>query len=272
MAGETLKTIERTLQVLNAFSRARRELTIAELVEILGFSRTVVTRIVATLEKTEFVERSADSFKYRIGIAACELGAAYLVGNSLADASRDILRDLAQHTGCTVYMGARHDGDVVILGSHEGRVQIRFTWAVGDRLPIATTALGKAMLLHMPADEIDRLLGNDVLPGLTTGSITRRAALDEQLAEYRNKGWITAFEESLPGIYAVGSALLDAEGQPVAGISISFLRDQDNPDQVERMGQAVFEAAQAISRRIAPHYAYNAERKVHFLSKSYAST
>lgn len=269
--SETLKTIDRMLQVLSAFSRAKPEFTVAELVEKLGFPRAVVTRIVATLEKSQFLERAAGSFKYRIGIAACELGATYLAGNTLADASRDILRELAQRIGFTVYMGAPQAGDVVILGSHEGRAQVRFTWAVGDRLPIATTALGKAMLLHMPTDEIDRLLGTDTLPGLTTNSITRRSVLDEQLAEYRDRGWVPAFEESLPGVYAVGAALLDADGQPVAGISISFLRYTDDPGQIARMGSAVVESAQAISRRIAPHYAYHAERKVHSLSKSYAS-
>jgi DNA-binding IclR family transcriptional regulator len=271
MAGETLKTIDRTLQVLSAFSRARPELTVAELVEMLGFPRAVVTRIVTTLEKAQFLERTAGSFRYRIGIAACELGATYLAGNALTDASRDILRELAQRTGFTVYLGARQSGDVVILGSHEGRTQVRFIWAVGDRLPIATTALGKAMLLHMSPEEIDRLLGTDMLPGLTTGSITKRQVLDEQLAEYSGKGWIPAFEESLPDVYAVGAALLDGEQKPLAGISISFLRYPDDPDQVERMGNAVLEAARAISRRIAPHYAYQAERKVHSLSSSYAS-
>jgi DNA-binding IclR family transcriptional regulator len=159
---------------------------------------------------------------------------------------------------------------VVILGSHEGSTQIRFIWAVGDRLPLATTALGKAMLLHMPAHEIDTVLGTDALPGLTTGSITKRQALDEQLASYRHKGWVPAFEESLPGVYAVGAALVDADQRPVAGISISFLRHDEDPGQIERMGHAVLEAAQAINRRIAPHYAYQAERKVQSLSKSYS--
>ena len=271
MAGETLKTIDRTLQVLSMFSRSRPELTVAELVETLGFPRAVVTRIVATLEKAQFLERAPGSFKYRIGIAACELGATYLAGNALTDASRDILRELAQHTGFTVYLGARQASDVVILGSHEGHIQVRFTWAVGDRLPIATTALGKAMLLHMSSQEIDSLLGTDILPGLTTSSITKRKMLDAQLGEYNGKGWIPAFEESLPGVYAVGAALLDASQKPVAGISISFLRYADDPEQVERMGEAVLEAARAINRRIAPHYAYHAERKVHSLSKSYAS-
>jgi IclR family acetate operon transcriptional repressor len=261
MSGETLKTIDRTLQVLGSFSRSRPELTVAELVRDLNFPRAVVTRIVATLENAHFLERAPGTYRYRIGIAACELGAIYLTGNSLVDSSRDILQDLAQRTGFTVYLGVCHGSDVVILSSCEGRTPIRFIWAVGDRVPITATALGKAILMHLSSREIDQLLGRDALPGLTSASITRRTILDAQLREYASKGWIPAFEESLPGVYAVGAAILTPAGTPIAGISISFLRDSSDATQMEQMGQVVLDAAQALCRRIAPQYAYRALRE-----------
>jgi DNA-binding IclR family transcriptional regulator len=262
--------MERTLRVLRSFSRARSELTVAELVSILELPRSVVTRIVATLEQAQFLERKAGSFKYRIGIAACELGATYLAGNRLTDYSREILRDLAERTGHTVYMGVLQGQDVVIVSTFEGRAPVRFIWAVGDRLPISATACGKAMLLQTPPGQIDLLLGNSTLPGLTPNSINTRSLLNEQLEEHRLKGWIPALEESLPGVYVVGAALLDATGQTLAGISVSFLRDVTDSNQIEKLGGAVLDAARAINRRIAPHYAYQVQRKVQSLSPSYA--
>jgi DNA-binding IclR family transcriptional regulator len=270
MAVDTLKTTERTLRVLRSFSRARPELTVAELTSILELPRSVVTRIVATLEQAQFLERSIGSFKYRIGIAACELGATYLAGNRLTDFSHEILRDLAERTGHTVYMGVLQGQDVVIVSTFEGRAPVRFIWAVGDRLPISTTAFGKAILLQTPPEQIDLLLGNSTLPGLAPNSINTRSLLNKQLEEYRVKGWIPALEESLPGVYAVGAALLDAAGKPLAGISVSFLRDTTDSNQIEKLGDAVLDAAQAINRRIAPHYAYQVQRKVQSLSPSYA--
>jgi DNA-binding IclR family transcriptional regulator len=251
MATETLKTIERTLQVLSAFSRARPELTVAELVELLGFPRAVVTRIVATLEQAQFLQRETGGFKYRIGIAACELGATYLAGNTLTETAREILSEVAAATGNVVYLGARRDDDAVILGLYEGSAQIRFIWSIGDRLPLATTALGKSMLLHMSSEEIDAILGRGEIKGLAPRSITHRQALDEQLGRYREKGWMPVFEESLPGVFGVGAAILDAHQKPIAGISISFLLQEDAPDQIERMGRAALEAAKAITRRVA---------------------
>ena len=259
MAKETLKTVERTLALLRTFDRASPEMTVAELVRRLGLPRTVVTRILATLEEEEFLERVPGTLKYRAGIAACELGALYLVGNPLVQSSHEVLRALSENTGFPVYLGTRYGAEVFILALHEGRMPVRFTWSAGDRLPIATTALGKAMLAQMPGDELDALLGSGLLPGLTEGSLRTRAELDSQLAAYAHKGWVPAFEESFPGVHAVGTAVLAPDGAVVAGISISFIRNDREPDQIETMGRLVADAALAIGRNLLTYQAYGAE-------------
>jgi len=259
MPRETLKTVERTLALLRTFDRSSPEMTVAELVRRLGLPRTVVTRILATLEEEKFLERVPGTLKYRAGIAACELGALYLVGNPLVQSSHEVLRDLSDTTGFPVYLGTRYGAEVFILALHEGRMPVRFVWSAGDRLPIATTALGKAMLAHMPAEELDDLLGNGPLPGLSEGSLRTRADLDRQLATYAHKGWVPAFEESFPGVHAVGTAVVTPDGAVVAGISVSFIRNDREPDQIETMGRLAIEAANAIGRNLLTYQAYGAD-------------
>ena len=78
MADETLRTVTRTLDLLQAFGRGAPALTIAELVERLGMPRTVVTRMLATLEKAGYVERvPANRRLFRVGPAAWHVGALY---------------------------------------------------------------------------------------------------------------------------------------------------------------------------------------------------
>jgi DNA-binding IclR family transcriptional regulator len=260
MPRETLKTVERTLALLRAFDRTRPEMTVAELVRRLALPRTVVTRILATLEEERFLERVPGTLKYRAGIAACELGALYLVGNPLVQSSHEVLRTLSESTGFPVYLGTRYGAEIFILALHEGRMPVRFVWSAGDRLPIATTALGKAMLTRMPRQDIDALLGTGLLPGLTQGSLRTRAQLDEQLEAYAHKGWVPAFEESFPGVHAVGTAIVAPDGTAVAGISISFIRHDTDFDQIESMGRLVTEAALAIGRNLLTYQAYGADQ------------
>jgi DNA-binding IclR family transcriptional regulator len=78
MSDETLRTVTRTLDLLRAFGRGTPALTIADLVERLAMPRTVVTRMLATLEKAGFVERVPSNRRlFRIGPAAGQVGALY---------------------------------------------------------------------------------------------------------------------------------------------------------------------------------------------------
>lgn len=158
MAGETLKTLNKALLILRAFDRASPELTVAEIARGVRELRTVVTRVLVTLERNGFVERNAQG-RYRIGLAACEIGALYLIDNPLAKLADETLLQLARSTGGTAYLGRLYGGDIVILGVREGSHPIRFLWSPGDRLPVATTALGKAMLMEMSAAELDEIFG-----------------------------------------------------------------------------------------------------------------
>ncbi len=79
MAEETLRTVGRTLDLLRSFAPESPHLTVADLVERLGTPRSVVTRMLATLEQAGFVERVAGRSRlFRVGPAACEVGALYL--------------------------------------------------------------------------------------------------------------------------------------------------------------------------------------------------
>jgi DNA-binding IclR family transcriptional regulator len=261
MAEETLRTVERTLELLKSFGHGSPALSVAELVGRLGMPRTVVTRMLATLEKADFVERVPGNHRlFRVGLGACEVGAQYLLGHPLLRGAEDVLLDLAVRTGFTAYLGTIYGDEVVILALREGRHPVRFTWQAGERLPVATTALGKAMLLHLEQAQIDAMLGPGALAGLTEGSIRTRAELDAQLARCARKGWVPAFEESFPGVYAVGAPILNQSGAPVAGISLSLLHNGTDTTQIETMGEAVLEAARDISRRLAPGEAYGADR------------
>jgi DNA-binding IclR family transcriptional regulator len=78
MSDETLRTVARTLDLLQAFGRGDPELSIAALVERLAMPRTVVTRMLATLEKARFVERvPANRRLFRVGPAAWRVGTLY---------------------------------------------------------------------------------------------------------------------------------------------------------------------------------------------------
>lgn len=255
--AESSKTVKNALSLLNCFSRSQPVLTASELTRQLKLARTSVIRLLVTLETSGFIEKHPEGTGYRIGLRAFEIGTLFLVANPLSHLLVRALDELVEKTQCTAYFAILDQDDIVILNYREGVLPIRFIWQVGDRLPLHTTALGKAMLAHMSAEEIDRHLGKGkTLRGLTEKSIRTRAEFDDDIEKTRERGWGLARQESHAGLTAVGSAILDDAGHPIAAISISCL---DYPPNLKRLNQyalVVQSVAREVSRQIAEYGSY----------------
>jgi DNA-binding IclR family transcriptional regulator len=255
--SESSKTVKNALTLLNCFSRSQPVLTASELTRQLKLARTSVIRLLVTLEACGFVEKQPEGIGYRIGLRAFEIGTLFLAANPLSFLLMRALDELVEKTQCTAYFAILDKDDIVILNYREGTLPIRFIWQVGDRLPLQTTALGKAMLAHMSSGEIDRHLGNgQALRGLTDKSIRTRAALDDDIARTRERGWGLAREESHAGLTAVGSAILDDAGHPIAAISISCLDYPPNPKRLNEFATVVQSTARDVSRKIVEYRNY----------------
>jgi len=254
---ESSKTVRNALSLLSCFTRSQPVLTASELTRRLKLARTSVIRLLVTLETSGFIEKHPDGMGYRIGLRAFEIGTLFLVANPLSSLLVRALDELVEKTQCTAYFAILDKDDVVILNYREGTLPIRFIWQVGDRLPLHTTALGKAILAHMSRAEIDQQIGSgETLRGLTDKSIRSRAELDDDIEKTRERGWGLARQESHAGLTAVGSAILDEADHPIAAISISCL---DYPPNLERLNQyavVVQAVARDVSRKIAEYRSY----------------
>jgi DNA-binding IclR family transcriptional regulator len=257
--SETSKTVTNALNVLSCFSRSDPVLTASELTRRLKLARTSVIRLLATLEGFGFIEKSPEAVGYRIGLRAFEVGTLFLAANPLSSVLNRALEDLVGKTQCTAYLAVLDKDDVIILNYREGSLPIRFIWQVGDRLPLNTTAMGKAMLACMSSEEIDRQLGRSkTLRGLTEKSIRTRSQLDADIGKTRERGWGLAREESHPGLTAVGSAILDKARRPIAAISVSFLDYPPNPKRLNQLAAVVMAVADDVSRKVAEYGNYGA--------------
>jgi IclR family acetate operon transcriptional repressor len=255
--SETSKTVSNALSVLSCFSRSEPVHTASELTRRQKLTRTSVIRLLATLERFGYIEKCPEGVGYRIGLRAFEVGSLFLAANPLSSVLARALDELVEKTHCTAYLAVLDKDDVVMLNCREGTLPIRFVWQVGDRLPLHTTAMGKAMLAFMSSEEIDHHLGRGKsLRPLTEKSIRTRSQLDAEIAKTRERRWGLAREESHAGLTAVGSAILDKQGRPIAAISVSFFDHPPNQKRVNQLATVVMGVAEGVSNKIAEYGNY----------------
>ncbi|AXH94839.1 IclR family transcriptional regulator [Ornithinimicrobium avium] len=143
---ETAQTLDRGLLVLQALGAPRNVhgLSMSELAERLGLARTVVYRLVTTLEARGFVSRGEDG-RVRLGLGVARLQ--YAVRPVLVEVARPVLHELAEQSGATAHLTLA-DGEhaVALLVVEPTWTDFHVAYRVGSRHPLERGAAGRAIL------------------------------------------------------------------------------------------------------------------------------
>lgn len=144
MAAETSQTLDRGIRVLMALAAAPQGLSITSLAEALGINRTVVYRLVSTLEQHSLVRRDG-SGRLHVGLGVLHLATA--VQPVLRDVAIPVLRQLAERVGCTAHLTVAEGDEALALAVIEPSwTDFHVSYRVGARHPLTRGAAGKAIL------------------------------------------------------------------------------------------------------------------------------
>lgn len=145
MAAETSQTLDRGLRVLSVLAESPDGLSVTALAERLEVNRTVVYRLVTTLEQHALVRRGAHG-RLHVGLGVLHLASA--VQPVLRDLAVPVLRQLAETVGCTAHLTVADGDEALALAVVEPSwTDFHVAYRVGARHPLGQGAAGKAILL-----------------------------------------------------------------------------------------------------------------------------
>lgn len=236
--------LERGVQILQAFRPHGGTLTLPMLVARTGLPKPTVHRLAEALIELGLLERQR--IGYRPGLALFELGELVPAKSDLRETALPFMQDLYEATHETVHLGVRDGLDVVYAEKIRGRGGVDVPSRVGGRLPLSSTAVGKALLAHAGPEVIEAVLSRP-LRRLTEHSPSDPAKLAEELAKIRATGLAYDLEEAASGVSCIASPIL-VHGQAVAALSLTL--------PVERvrtagLAPAVRAVSLALSRALA---------------------
>ncbi|MCW2797296.1 helix-turn-helix domain-containing protein [Nocardioides sp.] len=145
MPAETSQTLDRGLRVLDVLAASAGGLTVTELSARLEVNRTVVYRLVSTLEQHALVRRDSHG-RVHVGLGVLHLASA--VQPVLRDIAVPVLRALAEAVGCTAHLTVADGDEALALAVVEPSwTDFHVSYRVGSRHPLGQGAAGKAILL-----------------------------------------------------------------------------------------------------------------------------
>jgi DNA-binding IclR family transcriptional regulator len=219
----SIQTVSNALRLLEAFHEDE-ELGVSELSRRLVLHKNNVFRLLATLEQSGYIEQSADSERYRLGVRCLELGGAFARGHALLRRARPVLEELAAELGETAHLGVLRDFEVVHLDGEQPDQLVVTAVRVGRRQPAHCTALGKVLLGCADSAErqaFDRQVALRGLEQRTVATIVDSHKLFEHLSSVAMQGFATDLEECAEGLRCVAAPVFGPGGVVQAALSIS---------------------------------------------------
>jgi DNA-binding IclR family transcriptional regulator len=245
----TIQSVDRAARILKVLASGPRRLGVSEIADRLALTRPTVHGLLQTLQAHGFVEQDRDSDKYQLGAGLLQLGNSYLDLNELRARSLVHAERLAGRADAAVRVGVMHGASVVIV-HHVFRPDTTLQiLEVGAELPPHASALGKAMLAYAADHVLEDLLA-EPLPRLTSRTLTP-AALREELAAIRERGFAREKDEAILGESSIASPIFDHSGHAVGAIGVVGDTERIMPRGTPRqISSAVVEAARGVSREL----------------------
>lgn len=212
--------VDHAIDALMVLSRAQTDLSLTELADAVGMSKSATFELLRTLETRRLVEHDADARTYRLSWTVYELGSSVLHRVALPSAAAYYLDKLAVQTGQVALLGILKDRSVLYLVRGEAPPGLVAFANVGRRFPLHATASGKILLAFHHDSELMELILRSPLKRITPATIIDAKRLRGEVAEIRRSGFATCWQEGEPELCSVAMPVRDHGGQTVAALAL----------------------------------------------------
>ncbi len=234
------QTLARGLDVIEAVADGLPEL--ADIAARVGLTKSTTYRLAAALVERRYLDFMPRS-GYRLGPKLLELGHETHRQLDLVQVARPHLLSLSAKTLDTVHLGILDEGRALYLDKIPGRRRVEIGSRVGERQPLWSTGLGKALILDLSETERAALLDDGVSPEIV-------AAWQTRMQTYAAAGYAFDLEENEDRIRCVAAPIRDASGSIAGAISLSSARQYMDDERMETLSAEVRGIAEAISREL----------------------
>ncbi|HHK73894.1 MAG TPA: IclR family transcriptional regulator, partial [Rhizobiales bacterium] len=238
--------LARGLDVLRSFKPGDVSLGNLEIARRTGLPKPTISRLTYTLTQLGYLTYSDRHGTYQLGPGVLSLGYAMLSGLDIRERARPFLQELSNELDVTVALGGRDRMEMVYLEVCRGPAAVTLTINVGTRIPLAPTAMGRALLAALPPGERDFLMGHVRERCETIQEYSKlEAGVKKAVTDVAGRGFCLSLGDWRADVNAVGVPLVTHDqniyglicGGPAFRISAQMLEEECGPRLVDIAGK-----------------------------------
>lgn len=248
MTGDnTVGASERTFRILETLSE-HDGMGVTELAEEFDLPKSTIHNHLNTLLQNEYIVKEDGT--YRIGLRSLKLGAHARRRKDIYEKGKPEVDKLAQQTGELANLAVEEHGRGVYLYLTKGDQAVGLDTFAGKRFHLHCTALGKAILAHLPEERTAEIIDRHGLPERTANTITDRDELFKELATIRDQGYAYDRAERLEGLCCVAAPIKRHDGEILGAISVARPTSRMKPDRLDEITDQLLDSANVIELNI----------------------
>lgn len=249
--SNTIRSVERALDVLLCFTIESPALSMSEISEKVGIHKSTIHRILATLENKNFVRRDQETGIYRLGFRLLQMANLSLEDVNIRHVSLPYMRRLSQEFRENVDLAILANGEVLFIDTFESNQPVKLAVSPGQHLPAYNSASGKAIFAFLP-EELAIQVFKKYNPEFDAHVESDMQAFLEDLKLVRERGYALDCENLEPGVNAVAAPIGGINKKPIASLAIAGPAYRLDLEMMHQFGQRLIEVTKEISSKISP--------------------
>ena len=245
---EPVQAVERAFFVLEYISKNGSS-TLKELYTAAGIGKASMCRLVHTMELSGYLRHDEATGAYSMTYKPFEIGVTAVRSISYINVIKSMLESLSAELDAIAQFSIEDNNELLCLESFNNSDQSFSIYAaIGQRTPLYATSAGKAILSTLSNDEIREKWDKMNITKLMPNTITDLDDFLKEIQQVRQQSYAVDREENEPGVFCVGSALMNYNRTAIGAISVST--HSLDPETEKRFSETVISYASRISHML----------------------
>lgn len=229
---ENVRSVERALEILECFSKDRKEVGLSELSRVLVLPKATVYRLARTLESQGYLLQNPTTQTYRLGPKVLGLAHVFLAELDYREIALPYMEELRNIVHESVSLYIANGEQRICVQRVEGLHALRQVVHIGDRLPIHEGASGKILTVFQDLKKYIQQFDPEVVK------------------QIREQGYAVSYEEKDQGLTSISVPILNHSSQVIAALVISGPIFRFSASNIQRFVKEMLKTANHISYQL----------------------
>lgn len=251
MENDSSTAIGRAFDILEAIARrGDGGMTNSDLSRRLQIPKSSASYILRTLENRGYLQRDQNSGKYSLGLKLLILSRGITADSDARALAKPLLEKFVKETNLSAHLAVLDNGRAVYVERVEAVSFVKMDIWVGHRVPVHSTAVGKALVSDLTEAEVTKILDARGMDKRTLQTIATHTKFLRELERVRAVGYALDNEENSESVRCIAAPVFAHDNKVVAAFGTSATTMQLTEAALPNIADKIKTAARKISEQL----------------------